>query len=74
MANRRSSFLVDEAHLEAGGLTMIVKREDNLYVFEVDLQHPAADEFTAVAVARLLMTRSRRLVKKTISAFGASFP
>ena len=67
----------DEAHLVTGGLTRIVKKEDNLhdiYVFEVDLQHPAADEFTAVAVARLLMTRSRRLVKKTISAFGASFP
>ena len=36
---------------------MIAKREDNLYVFEIDLQHPAVDEFTAVAVAGFLGTQ-----------------
>ena len=50
-------FLEDEAHLEVGELRLVAKREDNLYVLEVDLQHPAADEFTAVAVAESLRTQ-----------------
>ena len=33
-------------------------QEDNLYVFEVDLRHPAADEFTAVAVAGFFWGRN----------------
>ena len=55
----------DEAHLVTGGLTRIAKKEDNLYVFEVDLQHPAADEFTAVAV-ELLVFWGRKTLFKTV--------
>ena len=58
----------DEAHLVTGGLTRIVKKEDNLhdiYVFEVDLQHPATDEFTAVAV-ELLVFWGRKTLFKTV--------
>ena len=54
----------DEAHLVTGGLTRIVKKEDNLhdiYVFEVDLQHPA--EFTAVAVELLVFWGRKTLFK-----------
>ena len=56
----------DEAHLVTGGLTRIVKKEDNLhdiYVFEVDLQHPVADEFTAVAVELLVFWGRKTLFK-----------